>query len=72
MKNKLEMAEGPEAFTRFKNTMKAVLSVPHEEIQKRVEAHRAKAAKNPNRPGPKRKPVKASASSRASKTAGKL
>jgi hypothetical protein len=49
------MVEGPEAWDRFTKTMKQVLSVPHSEIKKRVEEHRAEAAKNPNRRGPKRK-----------------
>lgn len=50
-----EMVEGNEAWTRFNNTMKRVIAVPHSEIQKRIEAHRAEAAKNPNRRGPKPK-----------------
>ena len=50
-----EMVEGPEAWDRFTKTMKQVLNVPHSEIKKRVEEHRAEAAKNPNRRGPKRK-----------------
>ncbi len=62
MKSKIEMHEGPEAFNRFKNAMQAVLAVSHEEIQKRIAKHRAKAAKNPNRRGPKRKSAKTSAS----------
>jgi hypothetical protein len=56
-----EMIEGPEAFERFRSTMKAVLAVPHSEIQKRIEEHRKQAALNPNRRGPKRK-VRPSAS----------
>jgi len=55
MKPPAEMHEGPEAFERFKNAMKAVLAVPHSVIQKQVEQHRRQAAKNPNRPGPKPK-----------------
>jgi hypothetical protein len=50
-----EMIEGPAAFARFDNAMKAIISVPHAEIQKRIEAHRKEAAKNPNRRGPKPK-----------------
>ena len=47
------MIEGREAFKRFKNTMKAVLSVSHEELQKRIDAEKEKSAMNPNRRGPK-------------------
>lgn len=56
-----EMIEGPEAFTRFRNAMKAILAVPHSEIKTRIEEHRKQADLNPNRRGPKRK-IKASAS----------
>jgi len=52
---KPEMIEGPEAFQRFRDGMKAVLAVPRSTLQKRIEEHRAQAAKNPNRRGPKRK-----------------
>jgi hypothetical protein len=65
MKKEPEMIEGTEAFENFKNVMKQVLSVPHDEVQKRIEEHRKEAAANPNRRGPKtkkRKPAKASAS----------
>jgi hypothetical protein len=56
-----DMIEGPEAWTRFTGVMKQVIAVPHAEIKKRIDAHRAEAAKNPNRPGPKpRRKVKAS------------
>jgi len=55
MIKKPEMIEGPVAFQRFRDATKAVLAVPHSEIQRRIEAHRAEAAKNPNRRGPKRK-----------------
>jgi hypothetical protein len=55
MRKKLEMIEGPEAFQRFRDGMKAVLAVPHSVIQKRIEEHREQAANNPNRRGPKRK-----------------
>ena len=50
-----DMIEGDEAWKRFDSAMKHVVSVPHAEIQKRIEAHRREAAKNPNRRGPKPK-----------------
>jgi hypothetical protein len=55
MKPPAEMIEGPEAFERFRSVLKAILTVPHSEIQRRVEEHRKQAAKNSNRPGPKPK-----------------
>jgi len=59
MKPHTEMIEGSEAFTRFENAMKKVLSVPHSVIQKRIEEQRKESALNPNRrgPKPKRKPA---------------
>lgn len=65
MSKKPEMIEGHEAFNRFKNVIKQVLSVPHDEVKRRIEEHRKEAAANPNRRGPKtkkRKPAKVSAS----------
>jgi hypothetical protein len=56
-----EMHEGPEAFRRFRDAMKAIVAVPHSEIQKRIEEHRKQSAQNPKRRGPKRK-LKPSAS----------
>ena len=50
-----EYIEGTEAWKRFNKTMKAVLAVPHAEIQKRIEEHRRQAALNPRKRGPKRK-----------------
>lgn len=55
MTKKPEMIEGPEAFRRFRDATKAILSVPHSEIKRRIAEHREQAAKNPNRRGPKRK-----------------
>jgi hypothetical protein len=58
MKPTAEMHEGPEAFERFKNAMKAIVSVPHDVIQARIEEHKRQAAKNPNKRGPKAKKAK--------------
>jgi hypothetical protein len=41
-----------EAFTR---TLDKLLSVPHDELKKRMDAYQREAAKNPNRRGPKPK-----------------
>jgi hypothetical protein len=71
MKTSGEMIEGPEAFERFRNAVKAVLAVPHSVIQKRVEQHRREAANNPNRPGPKPQHPAASESGRKKRAAKK-
>jgi hypothetical protein len=42
-------------YDAFTGLVDRILSVPHAEIQKRVEAHRKAAAKNPHRRGPKPK-----------------
>ena len=55
MIKKPEMIEGPEAFARFRDAARAVLAVPHSEIKKRIEAHRAEADRNPRKRGPKPK-----------------
>ena len=44
-----------EEFERFVSVTDALLSVPHAKVQKLVEKHRRKAAKNPSKPGPKPK-----------------
>ena len=46
---------GAGALDRFQKAMKRVVAVPHAEIQKRIEAHRQEAARNPNRRGPKKR-----------------
>jgi hypothetical protein len=55
MKPQTDMVEGTEAFTRFENAMKKVLSVPKAEIQRRIEEHKKESALNPNKRGPKPK-----------------
>lgn len=55
-------------YERFTSLVDSVLAVPHSVIKERVENHRKEAAKNPHRPGPKkkkRKSVKPSALGRA-------
>jgi hypothetical protein len=56
-----ECHEGPEAFRRFDDAVRQVLSVPHSLIERRERAYRKKVDANPNRRGPRRK-VKPSAS----------
>jgi len=55
-----ECIEGPEAFRRFDEGMKQILSVPHSTLVRRERAYKKKAAQNPKRRGPKPK-VKPSA-----------
>jgi len=64
-----ECIEGPEAFQRFDATVAAILSVPHSTLVRREKAYRKRVEANPNRPGPKRKATKPSAS-RASSAKG--
>jgi len=52
---------GPDAFSRFDNEMRFLLSVPRSTLARRERAYRKKVDTNPNRRGPKRK-VKPSAS----------
>ena len=52
-----DIIEGPEAFKRFTNAMKRVLTVPREVVQKKIQEHRKEVAANPNRRGPKKKPA---------------
>ena len=57
-----DMIEGPQAYKRFESAMKQVLSVPRDVLKQRIEAERKRSALKTVRPGPKRKPVKPSAS----------
>ena len=43
----------------FNRTMDKLLSVSHDELKQRMDAYKRKAAKNPNRRGPKPKATKA-------------
>jgi hypothetical protein len=52
-------------YDTFTTLVDRVLSVPHAEVQKRVEAHRKAAAKNPHRRGPKSKRRRASRAANA-------
>jgi hypothetical protein len=56
-----ECHEGPEAFSRFDQGIRQVLSVPRSTLERRERAYRKKVDANPKRRGPKRK-VKPSAS----------
>jgi hypothetical protein len=55
------MAVMTKEFTTFTALVDRVLSVPHYEIQRRVEEHRKEAAKNPHKRGPKPKRKRARA-----------
>lgn len=55
MKRTPEYIEAPIAGTRFEQAMKAVVAVPHAEIQRRIEEHKKQAALNPHKRGPKPK-----------------
>jgi hypothetical protein len=50
-----ECIEGPEAFRRFDEEVKFLLSVPHSTIARRERAYKKKSLANPNRRGPKPK-----------------
>ena len=56
-----ECIEGPDAFRRFDEGIRQLLSVPHSLLKRRERAYQKKVDANPNRRGPKRK-VKPSAS----------
>ena len=55
MKRTPEYVEGPEAWTRFTNGMRKIITVSHDEIQRRIEAERRESALKLVRPGPKPK-----------------
>jgi len=55
-----ECIEGQDAFRRFDEGMRQILSVSHAMLVRREKAYRKKVEANPNRRGPKRK-VKPSA-----------
>jgi hypothetical protein len=48
-----ECIEGPEAFQRFDEGVKQILSVPHSTLVRRERAYKKKSLANPNRRGPK-------------------
>jgi hypothetical protein len=47
--------EGPEAFKRFDEGTRQILSVPRSTLLRRERAYKKQAAENPNRRGPKPK-----------------
>lgn len=42
-------------FENFDRAMKHILSVPHDELKRRMDAYKKQAAKNPRKRGPKPK-----------------
>ena len=50
-----ECVEGPEAFQRFDEGVKQILSVPRSTLVRRERAYQKKSLSNPSRRGPKRK-----------------
>jgi hypothetical protein len=50
-----EYIEGPEAFRRFDEGMKQILSVPHSTLVRRERAYKKRSLANPHRRGPKPK-----------------
>jgi hypothetical protein len=55
MKTEPEYIEGPEAFKRFDEGVRQILSVPHSTLVRRERAYKKKATVNPNKRGPKPK-----------------
>lgn len=52
----VEYSEGPDAFTRFTDAMRKLLTIPHAEIMRREAEYKKQSEANPRRRGPKRKP----------------
>jgi hypothetical protein len=50
-----ECIEGTEAFQRFDEGIRQILSVPHSTLVRRERAYKKKSLANPNRRGPKPK-----------------
>jgi hypothetical protein len=50
-----ECNEGPEAFKRFDEGVRQILSVPHSTLVRRERAYKKKSLANPKRRGPKPK-----------------
>jgi len=61
------MSRPPKEFHAFTSLVDRLLTVPKDEILRRVEAEKAASAENPNRRGPKPKIKTSSAASRASR-----
>jgi hypothetical protein len=49
------VAESNPEYEAFTRTLDKLLTVPHDELKRRMDAYKEKAAKNPNRRGPKPK-----------------
>ena len=50
-----ECIEGPEAYRRFDEGVRRILSIPHSTLVRRERAYKKKSLANPNRRGPKPK-----------------
>ena len=55
-----EIIEGEQAFTRFDETIRAILAVPRSEIIRREEDYKRQSELNPHKRGPKKKRKSAS------------
>jgi hypothetical protein len=55
VKQEPEYIEGPEAFQRFDEGVRQILSVSHATLVRREREYKKKALQNPNRRGPKPK-----------------